>query len=69
MLEIKVSGMTCGGCVNSVTKALKSFDSNALVEVSLENQTIKIESTKAKNEIANVIEEAGFSVLETKGTV
>lgn len=69
MFEIKVSGMTCGGCVNSVTKALKSFDSNALVEVNLENQLIKIESTKAKSEIANVIEEAGFSVLEVKATV
>lgn len=69
MFEIKVSGMTCGGCVNSVTKALKSFDSNALVEVSLENQLIKINSLKPKSEIANVIEEAGFSVLETKETV
>lgn len=66
MYEIKVSGMTCGGCVNSVTKALKSLDSEAKVNVDLKEQLVKIESAKAKSEILETIEDAGYSVLDVK---
>lgn len=66
MYEIKVSGMTCGGCVNSVTKALKNLDAKAEVIVSLEAQTIKIESEKNQDSITHTIEEAGFPVIESK---
>lgn len=62
MFEFIVSGMTCGGCVNSVTRALKGLDSNASVEVSLDSQTIRIKSDKDQKDISEAIEEAGFSV-------
>ncbi len=66
MYEIKVSGMTCGGCVKSVTNALKSLDSKAEVNVDLNSQKINIVSDKTKEEINSAIEEAGFTVVESK---
>lgn len=35
MYELKVEGMTCGGCASRVTKAIKSVDNNAEVNVDL----------------------------------
>lgn len=63
MYEVKVSGMTCGGCVNSVTKALKSMDSKAEVKVDLQGQMIQIETEKSQEAVKTSIEEAGFDVL------
>ncbi|QDK42355.1 copper chaperone [Bacteriovorax stolpii] len=65
MYEIKVSGMTCGGCVRSVTAALKSLDSMANINVNLSAQLITVESDKSRDEIESTIEEAGYTVLET----
>ncbi|MCK6596351.1 MAG: heavy-metal-associated domain-containing protein [Bacteriovoracaceae bacterium] len=62
-MEVKVSGMTCGGCVKSVTNALKALDQNAEVSVSLETQTIQIKTSKETNDVKHTIEEAGFDVL------
>lgn len=66
MYEIKVSGMTCGGCVNSITAALKSLDSKAKVTVNLKSQIVTVESDRVQNEIVSVIEGAGYLVIEAK---
>ncbi|RPJ74046.1 MAG: copper chaperone [Alphaproteobacteria bacterium] len=68
MFEIKVSGLTCGGCVKSVTNAIKELDSKAVVNVDLNSQIINIASDHKKDEIILSIEDAGFSVLEFKET-
>lgn len=65
-MEITVKGMTCGGCVRSVTNALKTLDQNAQVEVTLETQNIKISTTKNQNEVKEAIEDAGFDVILIK---
>ncbi len=62
-MEITVKGMTCGGCVRSVTNALKNLDQNAQIEVNLETQNIKISTSKSQIEIKEVIEDAGFDVI------
>lgn len=66
MYEIKVSGITCGGCVRSITNALKSLDSKANVNVELKTQLVTVVSEKSQDEIVLKIEEAGYTVLETK---
>lgn len=66
MYEIKVSGLTCGGCVNSVTNAIKELDSKAVTSVNLATQIINVTSIYKQEEVASAIEEAGFSVLELK---
>jgi len=66
MYEIKVSGMSCGGCVNSITKALNNLDAGAEVNVDLQAQLVKIKSAKSQAEILETIEEAGYGVLDVK---
>lgn len=66
MVEIKVAGMTCGGCVRSISNALKSHDEKAEINVDLNTQTVSINSVMTIDEISKTITEAGFSVLSTK---
>jgi copper chaperone len=66
MVEILVSGMTCNGCVKSVTNALKAVDSEAQIDVNLTTQTIRIQSKKTTEVMAHAIVEAGFSVISSK---
>lgn len=60
---IKVSGMSCGGCVKSVTGVLTALDGVAKADVSLEQKQAVIEFDAAKvnrTQLAKVIEDAGF---------
>ena len=60
---IKVSGMSCGGCVKSVTGVLTALDGVATADVSLEQKQAVIEFDAAKvnrAQLAKVIEDAGF---------
>jgi len=66
MYEIKVSGITCGGCVNSVTNALKALDAKADVSVDLASQTVRVTSDKTQTEINATIEDAGYSIVDSK---
>lgn len=61
---IQIEGMQCNHCKMSVEKALKSIEGVTKVEVSLEDKTATIETTKEMEEgkIKEVIEEAGFTV-------
>ncbi len=58
----KVSGMTCGGCVRSVTRALEQALPGAKVEVSLDAATAKVEGQHDPAKAKAAIEAAGFDV-------
>ncbi|MDZ4082054.1 MAG: heavy metal-associated domain-containing protein [Bdellovibrionales bacterium] len=62
MYEVKVSGMTCGSCANSISHVLKSIDPKVKVEVDLQEQIVRVETEKSEKEITALIEEAGFPV-------
>jgi copper chaperone len=60
---IKVGGMSCGGCVKSVTGVLAALDGVARAEVSLEQARAVIEFDAARisrEQLAEAIEDAGF---------
>jgi copper chaperone len=60
---IKVDGMSCGGCVKSVTGVLTALDGVAKAEVSLEQKQAVVEFDAAKvnrDQLKAVIEDAGF---------
>ena len=65
MYQIRTEGMTCGGCAGAVTRAVKALDASATVSVDLETQRITVDSTKAREEVARVINEIGFPILES----
>lgn len=62
MYELNVNGMTCQGCVRSVTNAIKTIDADAIVQVELDNNLVKVESKASRDQLINVIEDAGFNV-------
>lgn len=64
MYTLKVSGMTCGGCINAVTRAVQSQDPSAKVQADLATQTVKLETTLPESQASQLITEAGFPVAQ-----
>jgi len=62
MLTLKVSGMTCGGCINAVTRAIQSQDPQAKVEADLATQTVNLETSLSAAQAGQIITDAGFPV-------
>ena len=64
-VRLKVDGMTCGGCVQSVTRVLKALPGVSSVEVSLEKSEAALSYDAAKvgpAQFKAAIEDAGFEV-------
>jgi copper chaperone len=60
---LKVNGMTCGGCVRSVTNVLKALPGVEYAEVSLERSEAKVTFDAALTSQAilrKTIEDAGY---------
>ena len=66
MYEIKVKGMTCGSCANSLTYALKSIDPKVELSVDIKTQLVRVKSDRSEKEISAIIEETGYPVIESK---
>ena len=60
MLSLKVSGMTCGGCIKAVSKAIQSQDPQAKVEVDLASQMVNLETSLSAAQASQIITDAGF---------
>lgn len=63
MYELKVDGMTCGGCAASVKRALQALDANANVDVDLPSKTVKVETAAQLDAVKDAVEDAGYEVL------
>jgi copper chaperone len=62
---LKIEGMHCGGCVRSVTNAIKRVDGVKDVAVSLEDEkaTIELVGEETKlEEIRKAVEDAGYRI-------
>lgn len=55
----KVSGMTCGGCATSITKALQSLNASAEVDVDLDKAQVSVSGLDAA-QVEQAVEDAGF---------
>jgi copper chaperone len=64
MLSLKVSGMTCGGCINAVTRAIQAQDPQAEVQADLASQTVNLETTLSLAQASKLITDAGFPVVQ-----
>lgn len=63
MYELKVDGMTCGGCAASVKRALQAIDAKATVDVDLPSKTVRVETAAPLDAVRNAVEDAGYDVL------
>ncbi len=64
---LKIHGMTCGGCVNSVKTVLEKLPGVGQVDVSLENAEAVIQHDPARTSIDRLkvaISDAGFDVAD-----
>ena len=65
-ITINVKGMTCGGCVASVTRVLKALPGVADVAVTLQPGAAKVTYDVARTgtpAMKTAIEDAGFEVV------
>lgn len=62
MFTLKVSGMTCGGCINAVTRAIQAQDPQAQVQADLATQIVSLETSLSPELAAELITDAGFPV-------
>jgi len=59
-LQLKVLGISCGGCVNTVTKAIKKVDANAIVQGDPQTKTVLVETQSSEATIKAAIAKAGY---------
>jgi len=61
-MELHVTGMTCGGCVKAVTRAVQNLDKSAIVAVDLPSGTVTIDGALTRSQAIEAITAAGFSL-------
>ena len=68
MYTLQVEQMSCGHCVNAVTKAVQSVDAQATVQVDLAQKTVQVQSATPLDRIAAAIVGAGYPVVGSATT-
>jgi len=63
MLELNVKDMTCGHCAGVVTRAVKSVDPQANVQVDLETRRVRIDGRSAARELTGALAAAGYPAV------
>ncbi|MEM7554000.1 MAG: heavy-metal-associated domain-containing protein [Cyanobacteria bacterium P01_A01_bin.84] len=61
-LQLKVPGIACSACVNTVTKAIKSVDAIASVEADIVTKMLTIQTEVSEEKIREVLDKAGYPV-------
>ena len=64
MFTLKVSGMTCGACINALTRAVQAQDPQARVQADLATQAVTLETSLSPELAAGLITDAGFPVAK-----
>lgn len=69
-VEVDVKGMSCGMCIEAITKELKSTDKVEYISVSMEDKKARFTESKDKKisdfEIKNVIKKAGYEATKIR---
>lgn len=60
MSTYKIEGMTCNGCVKSVTKALQTALPTTTIEVTLASNAVSVDGEHDPKQVEQAIEAAGF---------
>lgn len=59
----RVDGMTCGGCVASLTRSLKSALPGVELEVTLEGGRVRIDGAHDQAKVEQAVAAAGFDFV------
>ena len=59
-LQLKVPAITCGGCVNAITKAIKTVDAHAIVQGDPKTKIVLVETQASETAIKAAIAQVGY---------
>ena len=62
MIELKVPSMVCEGCVETLTKAIKTHEPNAKVNIDLDSKQVTVDTQASVESIKQVITATGHEV-------
>lgn len=65
MMTFSVPDVSCGHCVATVTKAIKTLDAAAEVKVDLASKTVTVGSSLTAPAVAKALEDAGYPAKVT----
>lgn len=70
MTTFEVNDMTCGHCVSTITKAVKTVDEGAKVQIDLATHRVTIDPTEADAaELSEAITRAGYTPVAVEAGV
>ncbi|NEP83167.1 MAG: heavy-metal-associated domain-containing protein [Okeania sp. SIO3C4] len=61
-IQLKVPSIVCDGCADTITKAIKTQESEADVQVDLEQKIVTVETKASEESIKQAIVAAGHTV-------
>ncbi len=64
IIDIDVEGMSCGHCVQSVTKALRTVPGVTGVDVRVGHARVETEDATPRHLLVKAIESEGFAVVQ-----
>lgn len=59
-LQLKVPKMACSACVNTITKAVKTIDTNATVQADPKTKIVSVETQASETAIKKAIAAVGY---------
>ena len=63
-MKFNVPTISCEGCAETITKAIKVADSEAKVDVNVEAKTVTVETAISESSVRQVIVGSGHEVAE-----
>lgn len=60
-MKFHIVNMTCGGCARGITTAIKELDSNASLDIDLQNRIVEINTTVSQDQVIATLSERGFT--------
>lgn len=69
MIELRVNGMTCGGCVSAVKLIVSRVDDKAHVDVDLPTKRVSIASERPAAVFAAALDKGGYPSITTTSNV
>lgn len=63
MYTFNVPKMSCGGCVNTIKKAIMQLDQNAVIEVDLASRKVNVKSDISEEAITEAMSDAGYKPM------
>ena len=57
-----INGMSCGGCVNSLTRVLKTVPGIEPIKIEVGKASLRLDDTVSTNTVKAAVERAGFEL-------